>query len=197
MTFSAAANPKAITSPPVSAVALPALPDLPALRVSPAKLTLIVDSREQAPLAFTRLPAMRGTLQTGDYSFAGGTELFTVERKSIADLVASVTKDRERFEREMHRLRGLRFKRLLIVGSRAAIEAGQFHSKASPKAVLHTLDAWEARYDVPVVFADTAEAAAALVESWAYWNAREIILACNALSRASAEANQTETTLTE
>jgi len=44
--------------------------------------------------------------------------------------------NRERFERELHRLRGYRFKRLLMVGSEAEILAGQYHSNIKRKAEL-------------------------------------------------------------
>jgi DNA excision repair protein ERCC-4 len=59
--------------------------------------------------------------------------------------------NRARFERELHRLRGYRFKRLLVVGSEAEILAGQYHSDIKPNAVLATLCAFEVRYDLPVV----------------------------------------------
>jgi ERCC4-type nuclease len=135
---------------------------------------LVVDTREQSPLTFKNLPARHGTLTTGDYSFAGAEELFSVERKSIPDLVACCTTERERFERELHRLRGFRFARLLIVGSEAEITTHRYRSNASPKAILHSLWAFEARYNVPVVFAPDVDRAAVLVERWAFWFAREI-----------------------
>lgn len=136
--------------------------------------TLLVDTREQAPLLFRRLPSMRGTLTTGDYSIIGGEDLFAVERKSIPDLVASVTGERERFERELHRLRGCRFKRLLVVGTRAEVEGHTYRSAASPKSVIASLSAFEVRYDLPVVWAATPEEAAVVVEGWAWWFAREL-----------------------
>src|SRR4051794_16412534 len=84
---------------------------------------IVRDTREQLPLAFTRLQCEPGTLTTGDYSFRGGENIFSVERKSIADLVGCCTgENRERFERELHRLRGYRFKRLLIIGTQAEIK---------------------------------------------------------------------------
>jgi len=46
--------------------------------------------------------------------------------------------NRERFERELHRIRGYRFKRLLVVGSEAEILAGHYHSNIKPSAVLAT-----------------------------------------------------------
>jgi ERCC4-type nuclease len=152
-------------------------PNLPGNRPPP---TLVIDTREQTPLAPQRLPWTRGTLTTGDYSVLGLEDLFAVERKSIDDLVAcckSGTKaaegERERFERELHRLRGFRFARLLVVGTVADIEAGAYKSEIAPLAVRNSLRAFEARYNIPVIFRSTPEAAAELVEDWAYWFARE------------------------
>src|SRR4051812_24911219 len=95
---------------------LPAMASLGDLAT--AQPVLIVDSREKSPLVFTRLPSRPGTLVTGDYSVAGCDNLFSVERKIIADLVGCCVGDaRERFERELHRLRGFTFKRLLVIGT--------------------------------------------------------------------------------
>lgn len=145
---------------------------------------IIIDSREQTPLVFRNLASAPGSLTSGDYSFAGGEEHFSVERKSIADLVACCAgSNRERFERELHRLRGYRFKRLLIVGTRAEIEAGGYRSNITPKAVLATLSAFECRYDCPVVFTPDPTAAALQVETWAYWFARETVKAYEAFTK--------------
>lgn len=149
---------------------------LPADKPGRVLPTLIVDSREQTPIVFTRLPSTIGTLTTGDYSFVGAEELFAIERKSIADLAACCTGDnRERFFREMHRLRGFVFKRLLVIGEPNAIELSQYPSRVSPQAVFATLAALEARYGVPVTFASTPDTAAARIESWAAWFARELV----------------------
>lgn len=165
------------------------IPTLPALRclgdLADVRPVVVIDTREQDPLPFARLTTERGTLQTGDYSFRGGEELFAVERKSIADLTAcTVGENRDRFFRELHRLRGYRFKRLLIVGSRAEIEVGTYRSKVTPRAVLATLGAIEARFDVPVCFADSPALAGQEIERWAFWFARELIEGVNALARA-------------
>src|SRR5262245_1280621 len=97
--------------------------------------TIVTDTREQTPLRFTQFPTVRGTLDTGDYSIAGAESLFAVERKSIEDLVACCMGDnRDRFERELHRLRGYPFARLLIVGVPAEIETQRYRSNISPKS---------------------------------------------------------------
>ena len=147
---------------------------------------VVIDTREQDPLPVSRLPTSRFGLQSGDYSFQGGENVFAIERKSIDDLVGCCTgENRERFEREMHRLRGFRFKRLLVVGHKWMIEGQRYKSKIKPSAVLHSLAAWEARYDLPVVFADTPAQAAVLVEGWVWWFARELVETTNALLRGS------------
>jgi DNA excision repair protein ERCC-4 len=90
---------------------------------------ILIDTREQLPLVFCHLATRGATLQSGDYSILGAEELFGVERKTIGDLIGCVTNGRERFERELHRLRGYRFKRLLIVGTEDEIKAGEYHSQ--------------------------------------------------------------------
>ena len=148
--------------------------------------TIIVDTREQCPLIFERLESRPGTLQSGDYSVAGLQDLFSIERKTVSDLVGCcMGENRERFERELQRLRGYRFKRLLVVGSEAEILAGQYHSNIKPQAVMATLGAFEARYDVPVVFRHTPELAAAQIERWAFWFSREMVEVVNNLWRSA------------
>jgi hypothetical protein len=43
-----------------------------------------------------------------------------------------------------------------VVGSEAEILAGQYHSNIKPDAVLASVCAFEARYDLPVVFGRNA-----------------------------------------
>ena len=112
--------------------------ELPALKhlgeLSGVRPTIVIDTREQDPLVFSRLPAIRGTLQSGDYSIAGLTELFAIERKTVSDLVGCcMGENRDRFERELHRLRGFKFRRLLVIGTEAEIALGDYHSAIKPQ----------------------------------------------------------------
>ena len=169
---------------PNTASALPALRGLS--RLADLRPVIVVDTREQTPLSFQRLPSVRDTLTTGDYSFRGGEDLFAVERKSIADLVSCCVGDnRERFFRELHRLRGHKFKRLLIVGTREEIAAGAYRSQIKPAAVLATVAVIETRFDVPAVFAANPDEAAQLIERWAWYAAREVVESANELLRGS------------
>lgn len=173
------------------------LSPLPALRhlgdLRERRATVVVDTREQTPLPITRLPTIRAGLYSGDYSVAGLESVFAVERKSIADFVGCcLAANRERFERELHRLRGFAFRRLLIVGTRAEIEAGEYRSKIKPESVLATIHCFEYRYNIPVVWCDTPELGAAQVEFWAWYAAREAVLACNDMLRETAEQASVE-----
>ena len=148
---------------------------------------ILVDSREQTPLLFANLTTERATLATGDYSVKGFENDFCVERKSVGDLVQSATFERERFERELVRMRGYGFRRLLVVGSLADIECHNYRSQANPKAIIGSLFAFEARFDVPVCFCASPEAAAVQVERWAFYFLRERLIAASETLRIYSE----------
>lgn len=135
---------------------------------------IVVDTREKTPLTIAA-PSVRGTLVSGDYSFRGAEHLFSVERKElIGDLVPSLTSDRDRFTRELERLRGYRFARLLIIGSPADLAAGNSRSQANPTAMVNSLHSIEARF-LSVVWASSPAAGAELVSRWAFWFARDML----------------------
>ena len=58
-------------------------------------LQVVIDSREQMPLDFgPEVPTVRRKLDAGDYSAAGFEHRLAVERKSLSDLLGSLTRDR-------------------------------------------------------------------------------------------------------
>jgi len=145
---------------------------------------IAIDSREKTPLTFVNLPSVRGTLLSGDYSFLGGETLFSVERKSLDDLAQCCVGDnRCRFSRELHRLRGFWFKRLLVIGCRTDIEKHNYRSNIQPAAILGTLSTFEVRFDCPIVFAANPTEAAILVERWVVYVAREFMKIADAISK--------------
>ena len=181
-----------MTTDPAPFAPLPALRSLGDL--ADALPVIIIDTREQTPLAPTRLPYVRAGLTTGDYSVQGLQHQFAVERKSIADLVAcckSGTKaaegERERFERELARLSAYcvpgRFGALLIIGTIGDIEAGAYRSEIAPKAVIASLWSWRMRYGVQTVFRGSPAAGALWLEDCAWWYARAVTEQANELKR--------------
>ena len=135
---------------------------------------ILVDTREQTPLAFTRLPSETASLATGDYSCRGLELDIAIERKSIADLVQSLTTERDRFMRELQRMRSFPFCRLLVIGGISQITTHRYRSNCNPKSVINSLHAIESR-GIPVVFSLTKEEGAILVEDWIWWRCRHVL----------------------
>ena len=116
-----------------------------------------------------------------DYSVQGFEDEFTVERKSLDDLAGSCTHDRQRFEKELVRMRGYPFRRLLVVGTVEDVEAHRYRSRAEPKAILASVTAFEIRYGLPVAFYPTPCAAALQIERWALYFLRERLKTASAV----------------
>ncbi len=75
-------------------------------------MKILIDSREQNPFTFQGrhyggVEIEAASLQTGDYSLAGLQDRIAIERKSLADLVACLGRERGRFERELTRAAAL------------------------------------------------------------------------------------------
>ena len=141
--------------------------------------TIIIDSREQNPLDFPTLPATVGTLDTGDYSIVGLTHLVAVERKSIDDLLACIGRERERFKRELQRLRAYRFRLLVVEADAADLDAGlsggaPWRSTLKAAHVVGSLAAWTAQYGLPIWLAGDHAGAGRFVERYLYQCARTL-----------------------
>ena len=113
---------------------------------------VLVDSREQRALRFPPelgVDCGGATLPAGDYSVRGFTHLIALERKSVADLVSTLSHGRERFENELDLLATYRWKAILIEGDQADIEGHVYRSNMLPKSVLGSLRAFYWRWGVP------------------------------------------------
>jgi len=69
-------------------------------------LRIKIDSREQRPWEFPAgVQTVIGKLDEGDYAIEGLEGKFGIERKSLPDMWQSLTHDRDRFERELRRVK--------------------------------------------------------------------------------------------
>ena len=133
---------------------------------------IIVESREQRAWRFENLPSEPGALDTGDYSVVGLTHMVAIERKSLPDLLACVGRERDRFKRELQRLRAYRFRLLIVEASHTDLEAGLWRSQLKPSHVLGSLAAWTAQYSLPVMLVGNHQAGAEFCERFLYQVAR-------------------------
>lgn len=144
------------------------------LRDTMQKPTIIIDSREpDDPHPWARywegVAIQRGTLPTGDFCLAGNSDV-AVERKTLPDLAGCMTKDRERFTRELSR--GCHLDRFAVIVSGTLghlIQTSGMH----PNSIIGTLSAWMRRYRVPIMFAGDDLLAAKLCLAFLTQPARE------------------------
>ncbi len=137
---------------------------------------IIIDRQEKLPYEFTNLPSEPGTLDTGDYSIKGLEHLVSVERKSLSDLLGCIGGDRDRFKRELQRLRAYRFRLLVVEASAADLEAGEWRSKLKPAHVMGALAAWTGQYELPIWLAGSHDAGARFVERFLFQAARRVAM---------------------
>ena len=116
--------------------------------------TILVDTREQTPLDI-RSPFEVTGLPIGDYGVKGFSDwnnpAFIVERKTLDDLVASLTSGRERFMREIEKMRQFKFAVIIVEAYESEILRWDYQSKATPQSILQSLAAIQVRAGVHVI----------------------------------------------
>lgn len=119
-------------------------------------LTVLVDTREQTPWLFSPgVTPLRATLPSGDYSLPGLESRVALERKSLADLVGSLTSGRDRFMREMERLARFDFAAIVVEGDLENVLRKEYRSEASPSSIMGSCAMIHARYGVPTIWCST------------------------------------------
>ena len=119
-------------------------------------LRIVFDSREQCPFRFEGFNAVVtvGALEAGDYSLAGFERRVAIERKSLPDLVACLGVERERFARELARLRGYDCAAVVVEATADDLRAGHFRAKLNPEAAWQSVLAFAQRYRIPFFWSD-------------------------------------------
>lgn len=115
-------------------------------------LHIVVDTREQLPYEFPSagVTTVRRALAAGDYSLAGRESEFAVERKSLADFVQTVIRSRERFHKELTKLKHYRRACVVIEGSMTDITQARYPGGAHPSSVLGALVSIIVDFGIPV-----------------------------------------------
>lgn len=161
-------------------------------------MVVLVDTREQENghilelFSKKKIKYKEKKLDFGDYSFMlpampecgiNKPLLFdneiVVERKgSLTELSGNLTKDRERFEKELIRKQDAKFHLMVEDGSWEAIEKGQYRTEYNPASFLATLNAYIARYGINVNFV-TKQYAGTFIFALFNYHLREVILNYN------------------
>lgn len=120
-------------------------------------LRIVVDSREQHPFAFEGYPVevTPATLATADYSLVGFTDRIGIERKSMQDLIHCLGPDRERFTRELQRLRGFDAACIIVDQPQSVLRLGHYRSAMPAESAWQSVIAFSMRFRVPFWFCDS------------------------------------------
>jgi ERCC4-type nuclease len=138
--------------------------------------TAVIDSREQNPLDLKLkddkpVKTEVGTLYTGDYSIRGLENHVAIERKSLSDLMGCIGGSRERFEKEIIRLKAYPVRALVVESTWADIEAGAYRSKVHPSAAIGSLLGWVGQ-SIPVLMTGDHKKAGVFVARILYITAK-------------------------
>jgi len=151
------------------------------------KPVVLIDTREQSPFDFSRFPnwiagEKRQKLDAGDYSILGMENVLALERKSLSDLITTLIQQRSRFFKMCEKLAQYRWRALLVEASYEDIKSPydeEYTTMAHPNAVSGTLDALEAKFGIPVIYASQyrplaeEKAASWLSKHFTYWYLEE------------------------
>ncbi len=124
-------------------------------------MRIVVDSREQLAFTFTGFgcEVEPGALAVGDYSLAGLTDKVAVERKSLADLVLCLGRERDRFQRELQRAAALQAFLVVVEAPWSDLASGNYRSQLNANSACQSVLAFSCRYRVGFMFAgDRTEA---------------------------------------
>lgn len=131
-------------------------------------LFAIIDTREQLKYDLSPMQWVRGTLGEGDYSLVGLEHIIRIERKNFGDFLMCVGNERERFEKEISRLKAYEWRHLVIEATWEQIHAGDWpeyetrngelkKSEVTPAAAKASIWSWMAQ-GIPVHMAGSREA---------------------------------------
>ena len=126
--------------------------------LQPKNIVAIIDNREQCPLDLAPLAVEMATLQVGDYSVRGLEHIVAIERKELSDLIGCVGRERDRFEREMHKILAYPCRALVVEATWHDIEAGGWRGDITTAQALGSLLGWIVA-GVPVLMAGDHERA--------------------------------------
>jgi ERCC4-type nuclease len=123
-------------------------------------LLLYEDTRQQAKLPWPAgVTIERRTLKEADFTTPALLGIAAIELKR-GDFPRAVGFDRERFDRELDRLRPYRWKCIVIANDLQRIYR---ETQVHPHAILGSIASWYARYDVPCLFVGDDAAAARFI----------------------------------
>ncbi len=152
-------------------------------------MKLTIDTREPWPHPWTpHFPdgttVERATMETGDLCVSALPDGVCVERKTTADFLAAIGRERARFDLEVKRSRYCGSFAIIVEGTLAdVLTANHARGMITTASILGSIAAWTRR-GAPVLFAGTQAAAAELAYRMLAGQVKDIREGAKAIARA-------------
>jgi ERCC4-type nuclease len=162
-----------MTASPVPPPMIPVVAERGGTQLKAPKAVLLVDTREQNPLDFSRFEGWfvgieRKALKLGDYSIAGLEDICVVERKDLSDLVHSLTTDRSVFINRLRQMGQYTHRLLVVTSTLSQVKSPHSYAGVNPNRIAQSLIAILAGLQVPFLCSETHELGEELVASYLY-----------------------------
>jgi ERCC4-type nuclease len=136
----------------------------------PNNMVVVIDTREQLPYMFPGCRVSIRKLDAGDYSLEGYEDVVSIERKSASDFFGSITQDRDRFERELERLKSYKFKALIIEDEEQNILCPEMYGRGiKGNSVYGSIIAMEIKYGLHVYYGSRERCENKVLNWFIYW----------------------------
>jgi len=157
---------------PIGHPAIPVLAERGGTQIRAPRATVLVDTREQNPLDLSRFEGWfagveKRALKLGDYSIAGLEDRCAVERKDLADLVHSLTRERPTFIKRLRLMSEIPH-RLLVISAPLSRVKSPYPWPGNPNQIFQSLIAIFAGLNVPFLCTDSHELGEETVASYLY-----------------------------
>ncbi len=138
------------------------------MELKPEQVTILIDSREQNPFDLSPMKMEEATLQTGDYTIKGLEDYVRVERKSLPDLISCLGTGRDRFKRELERMKSFP-KRLVVVSAPYEdLVTGNYRSNVHPNSATGAIESWSGFYGIGFMFCGSRRTAQEFVNGYLF-----------------------------
>ena len=153
---------------------VPRQPARPAMAYGAAskkdRLCVVQDTREHIPaeLFGPDVDVVQAKLDLGDYSAKDLTSQIAIEAKfSLDDLIAAVTTERERFERELAGLqKHFPHRAIVVAASELDVLRGNYTSRVPVRSVLASFWAWQQDFAIPIIFCGDVPSTVECIKWW-------------------------------
>jgi len=121
-------------------------------------MNIVIDTREQRPLQFPlEINCVMRGMKTGDYTIDGYEDTVLVERKGLGDLIGCLTTGRNRFRKQLARLKKVPYRIVMIESSLFQISRKRYVGYLTPDEVIQAIADLSTEYKIPFQLTDNPQ----------------------------------------